>query len=147
MVEGDWLWITWERMVFGYLVLMQLWEGSSINVWYVENRVESLVTRKCQIYQKEALFTHCGVDMFGPFIIRERRSSRKRYCALFTCFASRAVHIEEICTMEIDSFIQTLCRFMARQGMVRSIRSDNGANFVGTDNNFERLWRKWIKNR
>ena len=36
--------------------------------------------------------------------------------------------------METDSFIQALYRFMARQGKVRSIRSDNGTNFVGTDN-------------
>ena len=81
-----------------------------------------------------APFTHCGVDMFGPFIVRERRSNLKRYCALFTCFASRAVHIEVTCTMETDSFIQALRRFMARRGKVRSIRSDNGTNFVGTDN-------------
>ena len=27
---------------------------------------------------------------------------------------------------------------MARQGKVRSIRSDNGANFVGTNNNFRK---------
>ena len=36
--------------------------------------------------------------------------------------------------METDSFIQALCRFMARRGKVRSRRSDNGTNFVGTDN-------------
>ena len=81
-----------------------------------------------------APFTHCGVDMFGPFIIRERRSNLKRYCALFTCFASRAVHIEVTCTMGTDSFIQALRRFMARRGKVRSIRSGNGTNFVGIAN-------------
>ena len=36
--------------------------------------------------------------------------------------------------METDSFIQALHRFMARRGKVRSIRSDNGTNLVGTDN-------------
>ena len=36
--------------------------------------------------------------------------------------------------METDSFIQSLRRFMARRGKVRSLRSDNGTNFVGTDN-------------
>ena len=36
--------------------------------------------------------------------------------------------------MKTDSFIQALSGFMARQGKVRSIRSDNGTNFVGTDN-------------
>ena len=33
--------------------------------------------------------------------------------------------------METDSFIQALHRFMARRG---KIRSDNGTNLVGTDN-------------
>ena len=62
----------------------------------------------------------------------ERKSDLKQYCALFTCFASRAVHIEVTCTMETDSFIQAPRRFMAKQGKVRSIRSDNETNFVGS---------------
>ena len=39
-------------------------------------------------------FTHGVVDMFGPYTFGERWSDLKRYCALFTCFTSRAVHIE-----------------------------------------------------
>ena len=94
----------------------------------------SNITEAVVIWSHEAApFTHCGVDMFGPFTIRERRSDLKQYCALFTCFASRAVHIEVTCTMETDSFIQALRRFIARRGKVRSITSDNGTNFVGTD--------------
>ena len=73
-------------------------------------------------------YTLCGVDIFGPFVIRERRSDLKSYCALFTCFVSRAVYIEVINAMDTDSFIQALRRFIARQGTVRSIRSDNGTN-------------------
>ena len=53
-------------------------------------------------------FTHCGVDMFGPYTIRERRSDLKRYRALFTCFASRAVHIEVTNALETNSFIQAI---------------------------------------
>ena len=89
-----------------------------------------------------APFTHFGVDMFEPFIIRQRRSSLKRYCAVFTCFTSRAVHIEVTCTMETDSFIQALRRFMSIRGKVRSIRSDHGTNFVGTNNELARLCNK-----
>ena len=36
--------------------------------------------------------------------------------------------------METECFIQALHRFMTREGKVRSIKSDNGINFVGTDN-------------
>ena len=55
-----------------------------------------------------ASFTHCGVDMFGSFIIRERSSILKPYWILFNCFASRGVHIEATYTIETDSFIQAL---------------------------------------
>ena len=50
-------------------------------------------------------FTHCGVDMFGPYTVRERRSKLKIYCALFTYFASRAVHIKVTNALGTDSFI------------------------------------------
>ena len=79
-------------------------------------------------------FTHCGVDMFGPYTVREMRSDLQRYCTLFTCFASRAVHIEVTNVLDTDSFIQALKRFIARRGPVRSIRSDNGTNFVRETN-------------
>ena len=58
----------------------------------------------------------------------------KRYCALFTCVVSRAVHIEVTIVLDTDSFIQALRRFIARQGPVRLIRLDNGTNFVGVAN-------------
>ena len=76
-------------------------------------------------------FTYCGLDMFGPFIIRERRSDLKRYGIIFTCLNSRAVHLEAISTMDTDSFILCLRRFIGRRGEVRTIRCDNGSNFVG----------------
>ena len=76
--------------------------------------------------------------MFGPLIIKERRSELKRYGALFTCFSSRAVHIEVTNSLDADSFILALRRFMARRGTVRSIWSDNGTNFVGARNELQR---------
>ena len=72
--------------------------------------------------------------MFGAFVIRERRSDSKRFYSLFTYFAVRAVHIEAANAMDTYSFIQALRRFIARRGTVESIRSDNGANFVGPSN-------------
>ena len=89
-----------------------------------------------------APFTYCGVDMLGPLIIKERRSELKRYGALFTCFSSRAVHIELTNSLDADSFILALRRFMARRGTVRSIWSDNGTNFVGAKNELQRAFKE-----
>ena len=76
-------------------------------------------------------FISCGIDMFSPFLIKEGRKELKRYMALFTCLASRAVHTECTCGMDIDSFLQSLWQFIARSGNSRVLCSDNGSNFVG----------------
>ena len=75
--------------------------------------------------------TYVGVDYFGPYVTKEGRKERKRYGALFTCLVSRAVHIEVAHSLDTDSFLHALRRFIARRGQVREIRSDNGTNFVG----------------
>ena len=57
----------------------------------------------------------------------------KWYSVLFTCLASRAIHIETATTLETDSFICALRRFVARRGPVRQMRSDCGTNFLGAE--------------
>ena len=89
----------------------------------------------------EGPFVLVGLDMFGPFLVKEKRSQVKRYVALYTCLSSRAVHLETTKDMSTDSFIQSLRRFMARRGAVKSIRSDNGTNFVGADNELLQGWK------
>ena len=66
---------------------------------------------------QEDILTYCGVDMFGPLIIQER----KRYGVLLTCFSSRTVHTELTNSLDADSFILALRRFRARRGTIRSI--------------------------
>ena len=76
-------------------------------------------------------FTYCAVDLFGPWYIKEGRKEMKRYGVLFTCFTSRAVHIETTRTLETDSFINALRRFISIRGPIRQLRCDRGTNFVG----------------
>ena len=76
-------------------------------------------------------FTYSAVDYFGPFLLKEGRKEIKRYGVLFTCMASRAIHIETANTLETDSFINALRRFQAERGPIRQLRSDRGTNFVG----------------
>ena len=76
-------------------------------------------------------FTNCGVDFLSPFIIKQGRKELKRYGALFTCMASRAVHIVVAQTLETGSFISAIHRFICRRGPIRQLQSDQGTNFVG----------------
>jgi hypothetical protein len=79
-------------------------------------------------------FTFCAVDYFGPFYIKEGRKELKRYGVLFTCLACRAVHVETATSLETDSFINCLRRFIAIRGSIRQLRSDRGTNFIGAEN-------------
>ena len=81
----------------------------------------------------EPPFTYCGADMFGPFITKEGRKELKRYGVIFTCYSCRGVHIEMTASLDTDAFILALRRFLSRRGPVRSIRSDNGGNFIGVE--------------
>jgi len=55
----------------------------------------------------------------------------KRYGVLYTCLTTRAVHIEVAHSLDTDSFINSLRRFVARRGPPKEFRTDNGTNFVG----------------
>ena len=79
-------------------------------------------------------FSYCAVDYFGPWYVKEGRRQLKRYGVLFTCLASRAVHLEVANSLTADSFINAYRRFVGRRGPVRQIRSDQGTNFVGARN-------------
>ena len=90
----------------------------------------------------EPPFTCCGADMFGPLITKEGRKELKRYGIIFTCYSCRGVHIETTTSMNTDSFILALRRFLSRRGPVRSIRSDNGGNFVGVEEEMKKALKE-----
>ena len=92
-------------------------------------------------------FTFVGIDCFGPFYVRHKRSLAKRYGVIFTCLVVRAVQLEIAHSLETNSFIQSLRRFAARRGQVKEIRSDNGTNFVGGEKELRHAIAEWNQNK
>ena len=76
-------------------------------------------------------FTHCGLDYFGPMMVKIGRRREKRWDALFTCMTTRAIHIELVHSLSTDSAIMAIQRFAARRAFPQIIYSDNGTNFKG----------------
>ena len=85
-------------------------------------------------------FSSCGVDVMGPFIIHDGRSTRrtpgtkKVWALLVTCLYSRAIHVELLSSLDSVTFQLALRRFVAVRGTARYYRSDKGTNFVGIEN-------------
>ena len=85
-------------------------------------------------------FYHSGIDVFGPFMIKEGRATRastgtrKIWCLLFTCLYSRGVHVETLDHMNTDSFKMAFQRFQYVRGECVYLRSDHGSNFIGAYN-------------
>jgi len=107
----------------------------------MEQKMSSLPPNR--VIVDEPPFTFTGLDCFGPFYVKQGRSQVKRYGLIFTCLNVRAIHLEILSSMDTDSFIQALRRFLARRGLVKEICCDNGTNFVGASNELQVCLKKW----
>ena len=86
-----------------------------------------------RILPDEPLFNNTRVDYFGPFEVKCGRSTVKRYGIIFTCLAVHAIHLEVVSSLDTYSLMCALRRFRFRRGQVKTVRSDNGTNFIGAE--------------
>ena len=86
-------------------------------------------------------FTRTAVDYAGPIITIQGQGKRrqKRYLCLFTCLATRAVHLETAYSLDTDSFLNALYRMTSRRGLMEEMYSDNGTNFRAADKEMKSL--------
>ena len=87
-------------------------------------------------------FTNTGVEYFGPFSIKLIRRTVKRWICPFTCLSIRAVYMEIVQSLDTQSCLDAVHRFIARRGKPKTVISDNGTNFVGAANELKAAFRE-----
>ena len=64
--------------------------------------------------------------------MKRARAHVKRWVVIFTCLVTRAVNLEVASFLNTDACINAIRRFICHRGSIKSIRSDRGTNFIGT---------------
>ncbi|XP_030836079.1 uncharacterized protein LOC115922128 [Strongylocentrotus purpuratus] len=93
-----------------------------------------------RVHSEKPPFSYVDADCFGSFMVKQGRSHVKRYGCILVV---RAVHIEILHSLDTDSFLNALQRFMARRGQPEVIRSDNGTKFVGGNRELKKGVQHW----
>ena len=88
-------------------------------------------------------FSNVGIDMAGPLLVKgnDKGDTSKSYVCLFTCAATRAVHLELVTSLSVETFICAFRRFCARRGLPVLIITDNAKTFKSASKEVKRLLR------
>ena len=86
-------------------------------------------------------YSKTGVDFAGPLFVKGKSDQMtKVYIALFTCCLTRAVHLELVEHLSIETFKRCLRRFIARRGVPTLMISDNAKTFKGVEKELRLLY-------
>ncbi|VDM94746.1 unnamed protein product, partial [Onchocerca ochengi] len=98
------------------------WTTKPFKLPDMPNLPENRVTRS-------KTFAHVGLDYLGPLSVKIDSGLTKRWVALFTCFTTRALHLELVENLSAECFLHIFRRFIARRGCPESVLSDNASQF------------------
>ena len=76
-------------------------------------------------------FQTVGLDYCGPVYLKSRSENAvvKAWICLFSCSASRGIHLELVPDLTTEAFIHALRRFVGRRGIPSLIVSDNAKTY------------------
>ncbi|XP_062549050.1 uncharacterized protein LOC134213749 [Armigeres subalbatus] len=84
-------------------------------------------------------FSSVGLDYLGPVEVTVGRRKEKRWVAVFTCLAVRAVHLEVVHSLTTESCRMAITRFRSKFGKPSQIFSDNATCFRGANNEMVKM--------
>ena len=95
-----------------------------------------------------APFDHVGLDYIGPLYVKSTGTggnSDKVWICLFTCFVTRAIHLELLSDQSTHQFLNCLRRFIARRGKPSLLYSDNASQLKLASSVLDSSWEDAIK--
>ena len=78
-------------------------------------------------------FQFTGVDFAGPVFVKDGVENNKSYILLLTCASSRAIHLELVPDMSVQSYLRGFKRFLARRGIPELVINDNFKTFRSSE--------------
>ena len=85
-------------------------------------------------------FEVTSVDFTKALYVRDHGTESKAYICLFTCGLSRAVHLEVVQDISVETFLQAFRRFAARKSLPHLLISDNISTYVSAAKELQQLF-------
>lgn len=85
-------------------------------------------------------FTVTGVDFTGALYVKDTGGERKVYICLFTCACTRAVHLEIVSDLSVETFLLAFRRFASRKSLPRQMISDNASTYLAVVEELQKLF-------
>lgn len=112
-----------------------------------QNTAEQVIGKLPEERLKPApAWSSTGIDLFGPFKIKDevkKRSMGKSYGVIFSCLATRAVHVDVAPDYSTQKFLMVLRRFVALRGYPKQLISDRGTQLVAANTELKKMTEEW----
>ena len=85
-------------------------------------------------------FEVTGVDYTGALYVHTNSGEQRVYICLFTCAVSRTIHLEIVCDLTLQCFLQAFRRFVSRRSLSRLMLLDNISTYQAAAEELQTLF-------
>ena len=82
---------------------------------------------------------HATIDFTGALYVKEREET-KVYICLFSCAVTRAVHLEVVIDLTVETFLLAFRRFCSRKSLPQKMISDNASTYLAVAEELQRMF-------